>query len=221
MTFPTEPWFTSIPNRDAHAAIRGFSYQAILSVKAWVELGSSELLQLECGEDIDWVSLLSSNRAEDVNRTVGQIKYRVKRLTLRSPEAVMSVFRYWQHLKGNPNLRLQFRFISNADYGTERGNKHPSGLSGIELWHSLLLPLTEGQLHDRAAHIRSVLLATIKPADVDIALWNQFRESLQAFSDSELLHFLRSFSWMLRGTDVEEALARTKIVIAARAELRG
>ncbi len=156
---PTETGFTSVPNRDAYAAIRGFFYQAILSLKAWVELGPSELLELESGEDVDWVSLLNSSRAEDVNRTLGQIKYRRKRLTLKSPEALMSVFRYWQHVTHNPNLRLQFRFISNADYGTERGVKHPSGLCGIELWHSLSLALPD------------------------------FRQSIQSFSEKQLLDF--------------------------------
>jgi hypothetical protein len=216
---PTESWFTSIPNRDAYSSIRGFFYQAILSVKAWVELGPSELLELESGEDVDWVSLLAKD-AEHINRTLGQIKYRGKRLTIKSPEALMSVLRYWQHLKHNPNIHLRFRFISNAGSAFERGARHSSGLSGIDLWSSLSLPLTQNQLHERAIHLQSVLLGATKPAAADISAWNDFRHSLQAFSTQELVEFLNGFSWMLRGTNVEEALAHTKIAIEARPELR-
>jgi len=52
--------FLAIPNRDAYATIRGFLYQAVLTIQAWLRLAPGEMLELESGEDIDWGSWPSS-----------------------------------------------------------------------------------------------------------------------------------------------------------------
>ena len=56
-----------IPNRDASAAIRGYGYQIDHTIMRWLDLRDSEILELECGEDIDLVApLLDDARVPSV-----------------------------------------------------------------------------------------------------------------------------------------------------------
>ena len=47
--------FRANPGNDAYATIRGFVFQANLTVLQWLNLSKNEHLELECGEDIDVV----------------------------------------------------------------------------------------------------------------------------------------------------------------------
>src|SRR5271168_1441108 len=153
--------FLALPNRDAYATIRGFLYQAALTVQAWLSLGPNELLELESGEDIDWRSLADGNigSRSDVDRVLGQVKYRKSGLSLRSETSLASLVNFHEHRLRNPNFHLHFRFISNATIIQERGHVHPSGLKGIELWTSLATLTDSLERADRVAFLRKVLLA--------------------------------------------------------------
>ena len=77
--------FLTIPNRDAYATIRGFVYQAILTVEARLHLSPAELLELDAGEDIDWRFLAEQTIAsrKDADRVLEQIKYWGTGISLR------------------------------------------------------------------------------------------------------------------------------------------
>ena len=175
--------FDVLPNRDAYATQRGYLYQALLSVQAWVELRDSDLLELEAGEDIDWIHLAESSSRREADRTLGQVKFRRRRLSLRSPEALESILNYWRHLQRNQAVRLHFRLISNAKPASERNLAHSSGIPGIDLWSSLSTPLPEDELSERLAHIRNVLRSSTKPAEANILEWDSFRRFLEQSSD--------------------------------------
>lgn len=70
-------------NRDAWATIRGYVYQVDLTLEHWIHLNENEVLELERGEDIDVVEVMSGVSG----RTLNQVKHREKKLTLRSSEA--------------------------------------------------------------------------------------------------------------------------------------
>jgi hypothetical protein len=121
--------FLALPNRDAYATIRGFLYQAALTVQAWLTLSSTELLELESGEDIDWRSLAEGNISSrpDVDRVLGQVKYRENGLSLRSEASLACLANFHDHRARNPQFHLHFRFISNAKIIQERGHVLSSG----------------------------------------------------------------------------------------------
>src|ERR1700731_3430799 len=115
--------FLAIPDRDAYATIRGFVYQAVLTIQAWLCLSTTEILELEAGEDIDWRFLSEQAIAsrKDANRVLGQVKYRGTGVSLRSEVSLACLVTFHQHRVRNPEVRLQFRFLSNAKIVQERG----------------------------------------------------------------------------------------------------
>ncbi len=68
-----QPTFIAPKNRDAWSAIRGFVYQADLTIERWLSLESEQELHLECGEDIDTVSRYFEDAVE--KRLVEQVKH--------------------------------------------------------------------------------------------------------------------------------------------------
>jgi len=215
--------FLAIPNRDAYATIRGFVYQAVLTIQAWLRLSTTEMLELEAGEDIDWRFL--SERAiasrKDSDRVLGQVKYRATGVSLRSEVSLSSLVTFHQHRACNPEVRLQFRLLSNAKIVQERGHLHPSGLKGIELWTSLTAITDPAEQKARLAFVRGVLLAPCEPPKIDRKQLQDFRAFVRTSSDDDFLDFVRSFTWMKMSSDLESALASAEQAISARKELQG
>jgi hypothetical protein len=214
--------FLTIPNRDAYATIRGFLYQAVLTIQAWLSLSPAELLELECGEDIDWGFLADRAIAsrKDADRVLGQVKYRATGLSLRSEVSLASLVNFYQHRVRNPELRLQFRLLSNARIVQERGYFHPSGLKGIELWASLTAVTNPVEQKARLDFLRRVVLGPSEPPTIDQKQLQDFRTFVRTGSDDSFLEFVRSFTWMKMSSDIESAFAWTEQAIAARKELQ-
>ena len=72
--------FTAPRDRDAWSTIRGFVYQADLTIKRWLDLDADQELQLECGEDIDTVT--NYIQSGDALRLLEQVKHRETNVTL-------------------------------------------------------------------------------------------------------------------------------------------
>jgi hypothetical protein len=215
--------FLAIPNRDAYATIRGFLYQAVLTIQAWLRLQPGEMLELESGEDIDWRFLAERSIAsrKDADRILGQVKYRGIGLSLRSEASLASLVNFHQHRVRNPKLRLQFRLLSNAKIVQERGHVHASGLKGIELWTSVIAVTDPVEQKARLDFLRGVLLAPSEPPKIDRKQLQDFRTFVRTSSDDDFLDFVRSFTWMKVSSDLESALASAEQTISARKELRG
>lgn len=215
--------FLGIPNRDAYATIRGFVYQAVLTVQAWLNLSDNELLELESGEDIDWRRLAEGvvSSRTDVDRVLGQVKYHTRGLSLRSETSLASLVNFHQHRLRNPELHLSFRLLSNAKPIQERGHTHSSGLKGIELWSSLQTLSDPIERTRRLTFLRSVLQAPSEPASIDRTQLADFRSFVRKSSDNEFFDFARSFSWMNTSSDLESAFAAAEQATRTRAELRG
>src|SRR5689334_20665827 len=87
---PSPPEFQPLPDRDAWATIRGFLYQIQITLLRWLDLNETELLVLECGEDVDRIAP-AIGRDEPIERLLEQIKYRERNITLRSAEAIEAI----------------------------------------------------------------------------------------------------------------------------------
>jgi hypothetical protein len=200
-----------------------FLYQAVLTIRAWLYLSSDEILELECGEDIDWGFLAEHAVAsrKDADRILGQVKYRGTGLSLRSEVSLSSLVNFHQHRVRNPELRLQFRLLSNAKIVQERGHVHTSGLKGIELWTTVTAITDPAEQKARLDFLRGVLLAPSEPPKIDRKQLQDFRTFVRTSSDDDFLDFVGSFTWMKMSSDLESAFASAEQAISARKELRG
>ena len=114
------------PDRQANDSLRGYRYQILHSVNAWLDLSDNEVLYLEGAEDFDIAS-------DDVDTTV-QVKVSKHNITLRSQEVTDAINNYWKLRADNPNRRVKFRFLTRSKIGTEQGNPFGTGKPGLQVW---------------------------------------------------------------------------------------
>jgi hypothetical protein len=190
-------------DRDAWAAILGFVYQVDLTIRRWLGLAPDEALELECGEDIDLVSGSSGFGNGESERRLEQVKHRQEPVTLVSAPAVFAIACVVEHRAANPQLKLQFRFTTNARVGKERFSHYPR--PGILVWEEVRTGVVEGEAANAAVTvIRTILRGTTKPAKLHNDAWNAFRNLVDHKGDDELLSLIRTFEW---GTGSEDAFS--------------
>src|SRR5438552_3399525 len=95
-------------DRDAWAAIRGYTYQVDRTVVSWLKLGPGEALELECGEDIDLLAPSVLALDLDFQRTLEQVKCLDRSVTLRSTSTREALCGFTDHFQENPSLVLRF-----------------------------------------------------------------------------------------------------------------
>ena len=114
------------PKRQANDSLRGYRYQILHSVNAWLDLAQDEVLYLEGAEDFDKVS-------DDV-ATATQVKDTQHNITLKSQEVINAINHYWELRTNNPNLSVKFRFLTRSQIGVERGSPFGEGQAGLHVW---------------------------------------------------------------------------------------
>ncbi|BAZ33703.1 hypothetical protein NIES4074_62170 (plasmid) [Cylindrospermum sp. NIES-4074] len=120
--------FTPVRNRDAWSTIRGYVYQVDLTIQRWLDLEPNQILELECGEDIDIVNRALIADSEECDRLLEQVKHRDNQITLRTPEAVTAIACFIEHRQTNSTANnLIFRFTTNTKVGKERQSRPPKG----------------------------------------------------------------------------------------------
>jgi len=120
------PDFKVDANRDATDSIRGYVYQAYQSVLAWIQLKDNEILVLEGAEDFDI--------HEGASVTTIQVKDVSSKLTLRSQSIVDSLNNHWDCQEKNPDFDINFRFLTTANAGQEKGSPFGPDCKGLEYW---------------------------------------------------------------------------------------
>ena len=110
----------------ANDPLRGYRYQILHSVNAWLDLAEDETLYLEGIEDFDIIS--------DDTVTAVQVKDTQRNITLRSNDALNAINRYWESQIRNPDRRVKFRFLTRSKIGKERGNPLETDKPGLEVW---------------------------------------------------------------------------------------
>ncbi len=112
--------------RQANDPLRGYRYQILCSVVAWLDLADDETLRLEGVEDFD---IVSNNTA-----TLVQVKDTRRNVTLKSKEVLDAINHYCEFRTKHPDLTAKFRFITRSKIGKERSNLFGNGQRGIYLW---------------------------------------------------------------------------------------
>ncbi len=134
--------FIAISNRDAYAPIRGYFYQIDLTVRAWLNLKSNQLLVLENGEDMDYITK-GIETEEEESRILEQIKHLEDvNITLRRGEFIESLVNFKTHQDNNPDKNIFLRFTTNTFIGKEiidKDEKKGSYLKekGLEVWKQI------------------------------------------------------------------------------------
>ncbi|MEK6373546.1 MAG: ATP-binding protein [Acidobacteriota bacterium] len=186
--------FIADPDRDAAAVIRGFVYQVDVTIRRWLGLADTQILELERGEDIDIVAR-GIAAGEEEQRITEQVKSREANLTLRSPIAVQSVANFALHRERNPTLRLLFRFTTNALPGVEQNAGFPASLPGIIAWERVRgRSAGETEEAELAAALRA-FYRDLPQADIADDGWQSLQRVVTSAGDHIWLDFLAAFEW--------------------------
>ncbi|UIK20662.1 hypothetical protein [Rhizobium leguminosarum] len=184
------------PAREAVDPMRGYSYQILRSVEAWLGLGDGEILVLEGAEDLDQIG---SGRAvtEQVKNTAG-----TGTLTLRSANALSAIGHFWTHKLRNPGVELHFRYLTTSGVGQERGEGLTLSVPGIDAWEAIRRAPTAAASLEYAGRIK-VHLATCD------MLPQSLRDFLAATSvEAFITDLVRPFEWITGQPDISELQGR-------------
>ena len=213
------PDFVVTRERDAYFVIRGFRYQIDLTILRWLDLCPGQVLELERGEDIDIIAgACARDPQEEFERELEQVKHSNDSLTLRSAGARAALANAAAHLRTNPDLRLAFRFCTNARIGLERPSPFGDRSPAIAVWEAIRNGEVEiGDAQLRLPGIRSLLRSTGKPEGVDADTWSQLQAVVDG-PDEVLLDVIGRFEWSA-GQPAPEALAdKVRAELLGRAE---
>jgi len=90
--------------------MRGYMYQVLTSVLAWIGLADNQVLYLEGAEDLD---LIQENAATaiQVKDTAG-----TGNITLRTPGVIAAIAHYWAHRRRNAARHLDERARTRSSF---------------------------------------------------------------------------------------------------------
>ncbi len=114
------------PKRQANDSLRGYYYQLLHSVHAWLSLADDEILYLEGAEDFDRISPETA--------TATQVKDTQHNITLRFQEVIDAINHYWELQDNHRDMSVKFRFLTRSQIGVERGNPFGEGQAGLHVW---------------------------------------------------------------------------------------
>ncbi|HEX8055258.1 MAG TPA: tetratricopeptide repeat protein [Novosphingobium sp.] len=141
------------PEREAVDSMRGYSYQILRSIEAWVDLADGAVLALEGAEDFDRLEETEPASIEQIKDTAGS-----GNVTLRSQSVLDAIGNFWGHLGRNPGTPIQFRFLTTSGIGREK--KRPFGFDapGLEAWQAIRAAPTDKASLEAAAAIATFLV---------------------------------------------------------------
>ena len=117
------------PARQAIDSLRGYAYQALATVLAWIDIGEKDRLYLEVAEDYAKIAegVLRAAQVKDTKRS-GSV-------TLNSVSVRKAVAAFVDLAERNSDIRVELRFITTSKIGKERTvADRPAGMAGLEYW---------------------------------------------------------------------------------------
>ncbi len=207
--------FSFSTERDAYATIRGYVYQVDITIERWLNLQTGQVLELECGEDIDVVLPALEQDPNTWERIVQQIKHRTTSVTLRSPSALEAIVHFTEHRRNNPNMKLLFQYVTNAPVGQEE----LSPLTGPAMvaWEQLRIGLlTDSAAEQALLGIKQILQAASRPSGIGEKKWEQFQTWLSALSLDQLLEFVRALEWNTDQPEATDYTSRLRSLLIAK-----
>jgi hypothetical protein len=182
-----------IVGNEATAAKRGYYYQDLVTLEAWLRLKAHETLLIEVAEDV-------SIEGEAGHLEVVQVKDVGRSLTLLS--ALGFLDNVVRQIELNPRKPLSFVYRTSAAIGREKQRKHqPGGLTGIAAWKAV-----------QSGANPSALINVLKDmADKAPALSSY----LQNHSDAEIVEgLIQKVSWATSAADTGDLIKLLREEIA-------
>jgi hypothetical protein len=116
--------------------LRGYRYQLLLSLDAWLGLRSDEILLLETEEDF---SVESATAAVDTQVKSSAAAGGPKQHSLRSKDVRAALSRFWTRSDQGRDPRPQLAFIAQGGVAREQGLVFPDNVPGIDYWRAAVL----------------------------------------------------------------------------------
>ena len=190
--------FVPRPGQDASASIRGYVYQAEISVLEWIRLAEGARIELELGEDVTEVF------DQWARGRLTQVKAMEENLTLRRPYALKFLADSLSHQEapGNASIDLSFVFLTTAAVGKETGIDLPGGVGAITAWEALRRDeLPAADVNGTVLQLRQLLKSAPRPKKCGDDAWQGFQAFLERASEGEFIAFVRKVEWSTRSTD--------------------
>ena len=170
--------------------LRGYRYQLLQSLDAWLRLQPSEILWLETEEDF---SITSATTALDAQVKSSAAASGPRSHSLKSTDVRAALSRFWTRSAQGLDEKPYLAFIAKGGAAHEQGLVFPDGLPGIEYWGVAASGADTTPIR--------VALATLFEGE-PLGDWIRGNPS-----DDELrVRLLRRVRWMLRALD-ENALS--------------
>ncbi len=138
--------------REAVDSLRGYSYQILRSIESWIDLPDGAILVLEGAEDLDRIEETGAATVEQVKDTSGS-----GNVTLRSESVLEALGNFWDHLGRNPEVAIQFRFLTTSGIGREKKQPFGFDIPGLEAWQRIRMAPGETRSVEMAAGIQAFL----------------------------------------------------------------
>ena len=118
--------------RQAVDSLRGYTYQALATALAWLDIGEKSRLYLEVAEDYAVIAEQALN-AVQVKDTESS-----RSVTLNSSGIRDAVAAFVDLVERNPEKQVDLRFFTTSEIGTERAvDDRPAGMAGLEYWRKV------------------------------------------------------------------------------------
>jgi len=188
------PSFSS--KRDAWGTIRGYVYQANLTVQRWLDLQPDQILELERGEDIDLITVALADPGVELGRLMEQVRVREQSVTLRTPGAVGALAHAVEQLQSNPSLSFVFRYATTASIGLEipplfQNDSAPA----LDVWEELRQGVYPAEnAEDSLITLSTHLQNRPRPQKIGEPTWDAFRSYLEQ-GPTAMATLVKLFEW--------------------------
>jgi hypothetical protein len=127
---------TASHSGQAWYVLRGYRYQLLQSLDAWIGLRPGEVLWLETEEDF---SVASATSVVDAQVKSSAAAAGPKPYSLQSREVRAALSRFWTRSDEGRDSRPHVTFIANGRAAQERGLEFPNGMTGIDYWRAAVI----------------------------------------------------------------------------------
>ena len=174
--------------------LRGYRYQLLQSLDAWIGLRPGEVLWLETEEDF---SVASATGAVDTQVKSSAAAAGPKPHSLQSEGVRAALARYWVRSDQGRDPRPHLAFIAKGRAARERGLTFPNGMAGIDYWAAAVLGADTSPIRTALASVfeGEPLGEWIEdnPSDeeLQVRLLGRVRWMLQALDEGPLTELIR------------------------------
>ena len=123
---PTPGPLPADPQRQAVNSWRGYRFQLLHTIHAWLDLPDDAVLYLEGAEDFDVV--------QPTGAIAVQVKHTSGTISLGSKSVLTAIGNYWGLRQATRTGRIFFRFLTRSAIAVERGQPFGAQVAGLSLW---------------------------------------------------------------------------------------